>query len=81
MKALADLQSGELQRAVEAGIGVVDASVGGIGGCPFAPGAPGNLATESLCRRLDQLGIAHGVDPVAVEAAAASMRTYLTTPA
>jgi hydroxymethylglutaryl-CoA lyase len=34
--------------AVEAGVEVLDASVGGLGGCPFAPGASGNLATEDL---------------------------------
>ena len=54
---------------VEAGLerGVIyDSSAGGTGGCPFAPGAPGNLATESLCGLLDRLGIRHGVDADAV---------------
>ena len=39
--------------AIEAGVRRLDASVGGIGGCPFAPGAAGNLATEDLGRRLN----------------------------
>ncbi|NPC97650.1 hydroxymethylglutaryl-CoA lyase [Nocardioides sp. zg-DK7169] len=44
--------------AVEAGVGVLDASTGGIGGCPFAPGATGNIATEDLLYLLRQSGIA-----------------------
>ena len=67
---------------VEAGLGLgimtFDASAGGTGGCPFAPGAPGNLATESLCGLLDRLGIDHGVDAAAVEAAGLTLRTRLT---
>ncbi len=67
---------------VEAGLGLgirtFDASAGGTGGCPFAPGAPGNLATEALCGLLDRLGIDHGVDAAAVEAAGLTLRTRLT---
>jgi hydroxymethylglutaryl-CoA lyase len=48
--------------ALERGIAVVDASVGGLGGCPYAAGASGNLATEELVYMLDGLGIATGVD-------------------
>lgn len=44
------------------GITTIDASVGGLGGCPYAPGASGNLATEDLVYMLDGLGIRHGVD-------------------
>ncbi len=44
------------------GITTLDASVGGLGGCPYAPGASGNLATEDLVYMLDGLGIEHGVD-------------------
>lgn len=62
------------------GVRIFDASAGGTGGCPFAPGAPGNLATETLCRRLDELGFTHGVDVGAVEAAAAALRPYLSSP-
>jgi hydroxymethylglutaryl-CoA lyase len=47
--------------ALERGIGVFDASAGGLGGCPFAPGATGNLATEDLLYLLDGLGIRTGV--------------------
>ncbi|AKU90853.1 hydroxymethylglutaryl-CoA lyase [Vulgatibacter incomptus] len=44
------------------GITTLDASVGGLGGCPYAPGASGNLATEDLVYMLDGLGVRHGVD-------------------
>jgi len=48
--------------ALRAGVTVIDASAGGLGGCPFAESATGNLATEDLVWMLDGLGIAHGVD-------------------
>lgn len=38
------------------GIHVVDSSINGLGGCPFAPGAPGNVATESVVKMLYNLG-------------------------
>ena len=47
---------------VEAGIDVLDASVGGIGGCPFAPGATGNIATEDLVYMLERGGFETGYD-------------------
>lgn len=56
------------------GVTVYDAAAGGLGGCPFAPGAPGNLATEKLLRLLDGLGIDTGVDLAAVERAVADLR-------
>ncbi len=52
--------------AVEAGVGTIDSSVGGIGGCPFAPGATGNIATEDLLYMLARDGIETGVDLDAV---------------
>lgn len=48
--------------ALERGIDKMDSSAGGLGGCPYAPGASGNLATEDLLWLLDGLGIEHGVD-------------------
>jgi hydroxymethylglutaryl-CoA lyase len=48
--------------ALEAGIRRFDASTGGIGGCPFAPGAAGNLATEDLVLMAEQSGFSTGVD-------------------
>jgi len=47
---------------VEAGVDVLDASVGGIGGCPFAPGATGNIATEDLVYMLERGGYSTGLD-------------------
>ena len=47
---------------VQAGIDVLDASVGGIGGCPFAPGATGNIATEDLVYMLERAGFDTGYD-------------------
>ena len=48
--------------ALELGIRTFDASTGGTGGCPYAPGAAGNLATEDLVYLLDREGMSHGVD-------------------
>jgi hydroxymethylglutaryl-CoA lyase len=48
--------------AVESGVAVLDASCGGIGGCPFAPAATGNIPTEDLIYMLHRMGIATGVD-------------------
>jgi hydroxymethylglutaryl-CoA lyase len=48
--------------AVEAGASVVDASIGGLGGCPFAPGAAGNVASEDVAYLLAQSGIETGLD-------------------
>lgn len=47
---------------IEAGAQILDSSVGGIGGCPFAPGATGNIATEDLLYLLDMEGVETGVD-------------------
>jgi hydroxymethylglutaryl-CoA lyase len=47
--------------AVGAGAGALDASIGGIGGCPFAPGTSGNIASEDLVHLLDRMDIATGV--------------------
>jgi hydroxymethylglutaryl-CoA lyase len=44
------------------GLAIFDASIGGLGGCPYAPGASGNLATEDLVYLLDGLGIRTGID-------------------
>lgn len=48
--------------AVEAGAGVVDASIGGLGGCPFAPGAAGNVASEDVAYLLARSGVQTGLD-------------------
>jgi hydroxymethylglutaryl-CoA lyase len=48
--------------AVEAGVRVLDSSLGGIGGCPFAPAATGNIPTEDLVYLLERSGVSTGVD-------------------
>jgi hydroxymethylglutaryl-CoA lyase/(R)-citramalyl-CoA lyase len=48
--------------AIEAGAVTLDASIGGIGGCPFAPNATGNIATEDLLNMLQAEGVETGVD-------------------
>jgi len=48
--------------AVEMGITTVDAALGGLGGCPYAPGASGNVATEDVVYMLEEMGVKTGVD-------------------
>jgi hydroxymethylglutaryl-CoA lyase len=48
--------------AVEAGVRKFDSSIGGLGGCPFAPGATGNVATEDVVLMLDQMGFDTGIE-------------------
>ena len=62
---------------LEAGVRTFDSSAGGLGGCPFAPGAPGNVATEALVGMLDDGGFETGVDIEAVRSAGAWMRGLL----
>ncbi|HEX9065776.1 MAG TPA: hydroxymethylglutaryl-CoA lyase [Streptosporangiaceae bacterium] len=57
--------------ALELGVADFDASVGGLGGCPYAPGATGNIATEELVHMVQDMGIATGVDLDAMIDAAA----------
>jgi len=56
-QALANLYAG-----MEEGARVIDSAAGGLGGCPYAPGATGNVATEDVVYMLDGLGVATGVD-------------------
>jgi hydroxymethylglutaryl-CoA lyase len=56
--------------ALQVGVTQIDASVGGLGGCPFAPGASGNIATEELVYLLDDMGVHSGVDLDAILTAA-----------
>ena len=62
---------------LEVGIRTFDSSAAGLGGCPFAPGAPGNVATEALVRFLHRQGMETGVDPDAVERAGREVRDRL----
>jgi len=62
------------------GITTIDASAGGLGGCPFAPGALGNLATEDLLFMLHGMGIETGVNLEAVSAASGRLASALGRP-
>ena len=57
------------------GLRVFDAAVGGLGGCPYAPGAAGNVATEKVAAHLAVQGFAHGLDMAVIEKAAALARS------
>ncbi len=63
--------------ALQIGVSIVDSSAGGLGGCPYAPGAAGNLATEDLLYMLHGMGIATGVDLAKVVAATSFIAPYL----
>ena len=65
---------------LEAGVAVFDASAGGLGGCPYAPGATGNLATEDLVYLLDGLGIATGVQLEGLAAASRAIEPLVGHP-
>jgi hydroxymethylglutaryl-CoA lyase len=65
---------------LEDGVACFDASTGGTGGCPYAPGAAGNLATEDLVYLLDGLGISHGVSLAGVLEAASFIARALGRP-
>jgi isopropylmalate/homocitrate/citramalate synthase len=66
--------------ALEMGIATFDASAGGLGGCPYAPGASGNLATEDLVYMLDGMAIESGVDLNRLVAASSIVAPYLDHP-
>lgn len=66
--------------ALECGIATIDASAGGLGGCPFAPGASGNLATEDLLYMLHGMGIETGVDLPTVARASGRLAGLLDHP-
>ena len=61
--------------ALGRGLRVFDSAVGGLGGCPFAPGAAGNLATERLVECLDRLGFDTGLDSACIDRCAELART------
>jgi hydroxymethylglutaryl-CoA lyase len=66
--------------ALRRGVTTVDASAGGLGGCPYAESATGNLATEDLVWMLDGLGVAHGADLDALVATSTWMAERLGRP-
>ncbi len=65
--------------ALELGVRVVDSSVAGLGGCPYAKGASGNIATEDVVYMLDGMGVRTGVDLDAVIEAGRGICAILAT--
>ncbi len=63
--------------ALEAGASILDASVGGLGGCPFSPNATGNIATEDLVWQLERDGVSTGIDVDALVATARGLERLL----
>jgi isopropylmalate/homocitrate/citramalate synthase len=63
--------------ALESGVSVIDSSVAGLGGCPFAPGATGNVATEDVLYMMDGMGIETGIDLDKVARAGRAITTIL----
>ena len=74
-QALANLYAG-----LEEGVRVIDAAAGGLGGCPYAPGATGNVATEDVVYMLDGMGVKTGVDMEKLLAATNAMGSVLGKP-
>jgi hydroxymethylglutaryl-CoA lyase len=74
-QALANLYAG-----LEEGARVIDAAAGGLGGCPFAPGATGNVATEDVVYMLEGLGVSTGVDMTKLIAATNAISNQLGRP-
>jgi len=74
-QALANLYAG-----MEEGVRVIDAAAGGLGGCPFAPGATGNVGTEDVVYMLEGMGIRTGVDMTKLVAATNEMSRLLGRP-
>ncbi len=66
--------------ALGAGVTEFDSAVGGLGGCPFAPGATGNVSTEDLVHMLDQMGVGTGVDLDAMLAVSREAREVVGHP-
>jgi len=74
-QALANLYAG-----LEEGVRVIDAAAGGLGGCPYAPGATGNVATEDVLYMLEGMGVRTGIDMEKLLAATNEMSKVLGKP-
>ncbi|MEM6824333.1 MAG: hydroxymethylglutaryl-CoA lyase [Pseudomonadota bacterium] len=64
-----------IKSSLEFGLRVFDSAVGGLGGCPFAPGSKGNVATEAVAALMAAEGYETGIDPVALQSAAQFAQT------
>lgn len=68
-----------IEASLALGLRIFDASAGGLGGCPYAPGAAGNVATERVAAHLERLGYQTGLDKLKLEAAASRARAMKET--
>jgi isopropylmalate/homocitrate/citramalate synthase len=66
-----------VDHALEIGVRTFDSAAGGLGGCPFAPGAPGNLSTEHLIGHMEALGLRTGANSDALATALDVVRPYV----
>ncbi|WP_373285991.1 hypothetical protein [Marinithermofilum abyssi] len=73
--ALANVMAG-----IQAGVRSFDASIGGLGGCPYAPGATGNVSSEDLIHMLDLMGIQNGINLTEMLAIADDVRQLVNHP-
>jgi hydroxymethylglutaryl-CoA lyase len=71
---------GNVYAAVESGVRIIDASCGGVGGCPFAPGATGNVGTEDVLYLLHRMGYTTGIDIAKVVATSKWLEGPLAAP-
>jgi len=69
-----DLALANILAAMEAGMDEFDAAIGGLGGCPYAPNASGNISTEDLVNMMDEMGIETGIDQDALLAVSEMLR-------
>lgn len=71
---------GNVYAALESGVRIIDASCGGVGGCPFAPGATGNVGTEDVLYLLHRMGFDTGIDIAKVVATSKWLEGPLAAP-
>ena len=64
-----------IELTLDKGLRIFDAAIGGLGGCPYSPGATGNVASEAVAERLTQLGYCHGLDMAHLNEAAILARS------
>ena len=67
-----------IEVSLEKGLRTFDSAIGGLGGCPFAPGSKGNVATDAVIERVERLGYATGIDRTKLADAAAFAKTLRT---
>jgi hydroxymethylglutaryl-CoA lyase len=75
-----DMALANVVAALQAGVSRFDGAVGGLGGCPYAPGATGNIATEDMVNMLQEMGVETGIDLDALIAVAKRLQEVINHP-